>query len=974
MYFDENYIHLRLPHDSDQSPGLRNAQLGAIHAIASHFSLKDKPAIISLPTGSGKTAVLMMAPYLLGSKRVLVVTPSKLVRAQIADDYRSLNTLKKLGVFDVGVPSPKVHEVTSVITTVEKWHELSEFDVVVGTPKCLSPAETGVAKPPDDLFDLVLVDEAHHSPAKTWNALLDGFPQSARALFTATPFRQDRRLIKGDMVYVYPTQKAFEDGIFGVLEFIPVVIKADANHDIAIAIEAERRLRSDREGGFKHLIMVRTDRRNRAKELQKIYEDNTNLKLGLIHSGLSLKHVSRMVQKLRALELDGIICVDMLGEGFDLPNLKIAAIHAPHKSLAVTLQFIGRFARTGIQGIGTAKFIAIPNDIEIEAERLYDEGTAWHELIPKLGSEVIQRETEIRAELETFETNIESAELLEEFSLATLRPYFHARIYRTFAEIDLRIDPPFLDQGLEIVLSQYSEDLNTTILITRDVQHPKWHDGEEFDYGIYDLHIVYFDKDEKLLFIQTTIRSDNNYAFLIEHYAAGHYNALSMQRINNALAGLDKPEFFHVGMKNRIRSSNIESYRIIAGRRAHEAISQTDGQLYDRGHAFGRGKSIGDTNEMSTLGISSASKIWSHRYGTIPEFVKWCRWLASNIKKNARVTTGSNLDYLDVGLEIEKLPETVIGASWHIRTLFKDYRVEWTPGDITTRQDIADIDLQIISGEKDSNQIKLNMCSKGHETLIEIGLFKDEFRISVKGIEPNIAKGEADGISVSVFLKHYPLDFYLADLSRLTGIEWYQTSDADPFSPDRLTVVDWTANNVDIEVEVDEAGVVREDGKYSIQQYVEKALRDRGELAIHDHRSGEIADYISLGKRDGNFHVTFYHCKKSGGANPGERVADYYEVVCQGVKSSMWFGRANELHSRLAGRIKTGSRIIDNKAAEFEQYFKEAGSSSIRYDVVLVQPGISKSKMTEKGSTLLAAADDFLRRARGERLSVWVSS
>ena len=35
----------------------------------------------------------------------------------------------------------------------------------------------------------------------------------------------------------------------------------------------------------------------------------------------------------------------MLGEGFDLPALKVAVVHDPQKSLAVTLQFIGRFTR-----------------------------------------------------------------------------------------------------------------------------------------------------------------------------------------------------------------------------------------------------------------------------------------------------------------------------------------------------------------------------------------------------------------------------------------------------------------------------------------------------------------------------------------------------------------------------------------------------------------------------------------------------
>jgi hypothetical protein len=74
----------------------------------------------------------------------------------------------------------------------------------------------------------------------------------------------------------------------------------------------------------------------------------------------------------------------MLGEGFDLPNLKIGAIHSPHKSLAVTLQFIGRFARTGAENIGPAKFLAVPNDIRIETTQLYREEMVWQEIVPNL--------------------------------------------------------------------------------------------------------------------------------------------------------------------------------------------------------------------------------------------------------------------------------------------------------------------------------------------------------------------------------------------------------------------------------------------------------------------------------------------------------------------------------------------------------------------------------------------------------------
>lgn len=69
------------------------------------------------------------------------------------------------------------------------------------------------------------------------------------------------------------------------------------------------------------------------KNLQNI----SFLKLKLINSKHSYKHIKSIIKKLSDGELNGIICVNMLGEGFNLPNLKIAAIHSSHKSLEVTL-------------------------------------------------------------------------------------------------------------------------------------------------------------------------------------------------------------------------------------------------------------------------------------------------------------------------------------------------------------------------------------------------------------------------------------------------------------------------------------------------------------------------------------------------------------------------------------------------------------------------------------------------------------
>jgi len=55
---------------------------------------------------------------------------------------------------------------------------------------------------------------------------------------------------------------------------------------------------------------------------------------------------ARVIEALKEGKVRIIACVDMLGEGFDLPRLKIAGLHDRQASETVTLQFIGRFTRS----------------------------------------------------------------------------------------------------------------------------------------------------------------------------------------------------------------------------------------------------------------------------------------------------------------------------------------------------------------------------------------------------------------------------------------------------------------------------------------------------------------------------------------------------------------------------------------------------------------------------------------------------
>lgn len=384
-YFAKHYSEVRFPLENDGQPGLRKGQVGAIHAIAAHFTYKTDPAIVTMPTGSGKTVVLALSPYVLSANRVLVVTPSRLVRNQISDEFETLDRVKSTGALARSILAPRVKEISQKISTSSEWDDLRTYHVVVGTPNCISPAYKDVAKPPEYFFDLILLDEAHHSPAKTWNEILKAFPAAKKLLVTATPFRRDKQEIKGIFVFEYPVRQAYKDNVFGHIEFERVEDKGPQQNDIEIAKTADRILLNDRNAGLEHFLMVRTDSKKRAAELEKIYADNTSLKLKRVDSSKSLKFVRKAIDALKEKQLDGIIAVDMLGEGFDFPNLKVAAVHSPHKSLAATLQFIGRFARTGSPKIGQAKFVAVTQEIKGELKQLWTEGSEWHEIIPMLG-------------------------------------------------------------------------------------------------------------------------------------------------------------------------------------------------------------------------------------------------------------------------------------------------------------------------------------------------------------------------------------------------------------------------------------------------------------------------------------------------------------------------------------------------------------------------------------------------------------
>lgn len=725
MYFNNLYNSICYPiAEGENKLGLRESQLGAVHAIASYFTLKNSPAIVVMPTGSGKTLVLMMSAYLLRAKRALVVTPSRLVRDQIVENFSSLNALKKIGVLEQSCSNPKVKEVTEKLTSLKDWNSLKKYDVVVGIPNSISPVIPDVVEPPEDLFDLILVDEAHHSPAKTWNELLKSFPQAKKILFTATPFRRDKREIEGSILYTYPLSKAYEDGVFGKIEYVPVVPKNECS-DIAIAKKAEEVFNNDKLEGLNHYLMVRTDSKKRANDLKDVYKEHTSLKLSVIHSGHSLKHIKQSIEKLRNSELDGIICVDMMGEGFDFPELKIAAIHTPHKSLAVTLQFIGRFARTNAENIDVAKFIAVPSEIEIEGKKLYEEDAIWNEIITNLSETRVEQEAQISKQISTFKQTTEENYDYRNISLHSLNPYFHVKIFRINSNTQINIKASInLPDSLEIVHSKISESLNSVVLLTREIKLPRWTHNEELANIEHDLFIVYYDSDSHLLFINASRKNTNLYEQIAESFTKGNHSILPQSKVNNVLATLSNYEFFNIGMRRRALNPNAETYRISAGSSTQNAINPTDGRMYTRGHVY---CSADDSaGKKVNIGYSSAAKVWSNCTDKIPGFIDWAKLLASRINNNKNFTTGSPIDRLSLGKEIDKIPDNAIAACWHSDTYTKNRSLIGLSDNIGEIQ-LMEVDLSVDTINSRDGVIRLKLNYKDID--IDINHFLSDGRL-----------------------------------------------------------------------------------------------------------------------------------------------------------------------------------------------------------------------------------------------------
>src|SRR3990172_2419022 len=334
-----------------------------------------------LPVGCGKSGLITICPFAFRSSRVLVIAPNVKIAEQLGNDFDPTSAsmfYQKYGVLS-GAPYPEFAEIRGDNTNIS---DLQDADVIITNIQQVQGTENrwleALSK---DFFDLILVDEGHHNVADSWEILRKHFPNATIVNFTATPARADGQMMQGRIIYTYPVFRAIQEGYVKRLKAIVLnprtlrYVRREDDVDVQVDLDEVRRL-GEEDADFRRSIVTSEETLNTImdasiREVERIRIESGDKRHKIIASALNYKHCIQIVKAYRARglraayvhsledsktnqrvhesldnhQLDVIVQVRKLGEGFDHPYLSVAAVFSIFRNLSPFVQFVGRIMR-----------------------------------------------------------------------------------------------------------------------------------------------------------------------------------------------------------------------------------------------------------------------------------------------------------------------------------------------------------------------------------------------------------------------------------------------------------------------------------------------------------------------------------------------------------------------------------------------------------------------------------------------------
>lgn len=192
---------------------LRPYQQEAKDSIFKEWENGIHNTLLVLPTGCGKTIVFakVTEECVRQGNRVLILAHRGELLEQAADKIRKATGL--------GCATEKAEE-----TCLGSW-----FRITVGSVQSLM-RESRLSRFPEDYFDTIIIDEAHHCISDSYQRVLHHFPEARVLGVTATPDRGDMKnlgQVFESLAYEYTLPRAIKEGYLSPIKAVTIPLKVD---------------------------------------------------------------------------------------------------------------------------------------------------------------------------------------------------------------------------------------------------------------------------------------------------------------------------------------------------------------------------------------------------------------------------------------------------------------------------------------------------------------------------------------------------------------------------------------------------------------------------------------------------------------------------------------------------------------------------------------------------------------------------
>lgn len=320
---------------------LRPYQQEAREAIFEQWDGGVLKTLLVLPTGCGKTIVFakVTEDCVRRGDRVLILAHRGELLEQAADKIRQSTGL--------GCAVEKAEE-----TCMGSW-----FRVVVGSVQTMM-REKRLGQFPEDYFQTIIIDEAHHCISDSYQKVLNHFSSAKILGVTATPDRGDMRNLGSyfeSLSYEYTLPKAIKEGYLSPIKALTIPLKIDMT---GVGVQAGDFKASDISTALDPYLQ------GIAQEMEKYCKDKkTVVFLPLVKTSQKFRDLLN-AHGFRAAEVNGdsqdrsevleafdrgeynVLCNSMLlTEGWDCPSVDCVVVLRPTKVRSLYCQMVGRGTR-----------------------------------------------------------------------------------------------------------------------------------------------------------------------------------------------------------------------------------------------------------------------------------------------------------------------------------------------------------------------------------------------------------------------------------------------------------------------------------------------------------------------------------------------------------------------------------------------------------------------------------------------------